>query len=868
MIGEAVSHYEILDKLGEGGMGVVYKARDLRLQRLVALKFLSAELTAIPERIARFEVEARAISALNHPHIATIHTMEESGGRRYLVLEYLPGGTLRQRFKALRARHEPFPIRDAVRIAVETAEGLAHAHRKGIVHRDIKPENVMFTAEGLLRITDFGLAKSATSELTRDGTTVGTAAYMAPEQALHNETSPRSDLFSLGVMLYEMVAGRRPFTGATEFGTMQAVVSDAAVPLGKFRAGVPPALERVVSRLLDKDPAKRYQTGEELVADLNALDFDAEAETAELNYSGVTKTMLFTRQPGQVWWRRWRTWASIGAVVVLLAAIAGIAWKKFRPAGAAKQIAILPFTARSGAAEDVAFGNGLAGIVADRLASLGANIWIIPENDLRQNRVATANDARKIFGVGTALTGAIERQPHGAVEIEMHLVDTASGKTVRSSAVKSRDAATPLEEEVVKQAASMLNLSLDPLAISRLRADSTQTANAYDYYVLGNGYLQRYDQAGNVGSAIASFERAIQLDSSYAMAYAALGSAYVRQYRESRDGQYLEKARDAAIQALSRNESLDSPHITLGIIAMVAGQTDEGVSQLRAALERDPVNAEAYRELAAAYVQSHEIAEAEATYKRAIQLRPNFWLGYFDSATFYNGQGRYADAETALKTAAGLTPDNYLVYRNLGGVQMSLGEWADAEHSFREAIRLRPGGTVYSNLGTLYIFMGRYADAIPVLEQAVTLGGSSQSYSYLIWGNLGDAYRWTPGRKASASEAYRKAVGLAEMQLAVNPKDATLLSRISVYEAKMDDFADAQATMRQALQQAPADASVRYRSAIVLELSGQRGPALDALRAALAAGYSLNVVEREPELNSLRQDPRYREAAAHAREKK
>ena len=231
MIGEAVSHYEILDKLGEGGMGVVYKARDLHLHRLVALKFLPAELIATAEKIARFELEARAISALNHPHVSTIHAMEEFAGRRYLVLEYLAGGTLRERLKDFRAQNQPFPLQQAVRIGIETAQGLAHAHRRGIVHRDIKPENVMFTGEGLLRITDFGLAKADTSDLTRDGTTVGTAAYMAPEQAMRNETSPRSDLFSLGVILHEMIAGQRPFSGKSEFATMQSVVNDPPAPL-------------------------------------------------------------------------------------------------------------------------------------------------------------------------------------------------------------------------------------------------------------------------------------------------------------------------------------------------------------------------------------------------------------------------------------------------------------------------------------------------------------------------------------------------------------------------------------------------------------------------------------------------------------
>ncbi|HWF07984.1 MAG TPA: protein kinase [Bryobacteraceae bacterium] len=874
MIGEVFSHYEILDKLGEGGMGVVYKALDTRLQRLVALKFLPGEITSTPDRIARFEQEARAISALNHPHIATIHSMEEHGAGRFLVLEYLAGGSLRDRIRAHRAAAEPFPLADAVRIGIESAQGLAHAHRRGIVHRDIKPENIMFTADGLLRITDFGLAKSAISgpareELTKDGVTVGTAPYMAPEQALGNITSPRSDLFALGVTLHETIAGQRPFAGASEFATMHAVINQVPELLHQLRADVPEPLARVVARLLEKDPAGRFQTGDEVAAALSALD--TELPTAEITYTpalypqGIsfdrsafepTRTMALPvvteaarRQPKTLW---------IAAAAFVIAVAGAVSWTFFRHPRHVTQLAVLPFTAKSGNAEDAAFGNGLAGIVSGRLAALGGEVWVIPDNDLHQNRVSTPIEARRIFGVDTVVTGEVERPGFGQDVIRMHLVDTASGRTLRSASAKAGAAATPLEEEVVRQTAAMLGLSLDPLAVSKLRAAATQTANAYDYYVLGSGYLQRYDQAGNIGSAVAAFQRAIQLDPSYAMAYAGLSSAYLLQYRSSRDQQYLERARDAAIQALSRNESLDSPHITLGTIAMLTGQTEEGIRQLRAALDSDPVNADAYRELANAYVQAGRPADAEATYNRAIQLRPNFWIGYLDSATFYNNSGRYPEAEKALRTAASLTPDNYLVYRNLGAVEMARGEWADAERSLKQALASRPSGSVYSNLGTLYIYAGRYADAVPMLEQAVSLGGGDEKHAYLIWGNLGDAYRWTKGREASAAVAYQNAVKLATRQLAVNPKDATLLSQIAVYQAKMGAQQEAKSGIEEALTSAPRDSAVLYRAAIVYELCGERTKSLDNLRAALAAGYSLSVVEREPELAALRQDSGYK----------
>ena len=351
-------------------------------------------------------------------------------------------------------------------------------------------------------------------------------------------------------------------------------------------------------------------------------------------------------------------------------------------------------------------------------------------------------------------------------------------------------------------------------------------------------------------------------DPSYALAYAGLSAAYWQQYVAGHDQQDLDHARDAAIQALSRNENLGAPHITLGAIAVHLGQVEEGIGQLRMALDRDPVNAEACRELANALVAAGKPDEAEATYRRAIQYRTNFWLGYNDLAVFFNDRGRYEEAEQALHKAATLTPDNYVVYRNLGGVQMARGEWDEAESSFRKAIELRPRGSVYSNLGTLYIYTGRYADAVPVLEKAVALSGA-ESYADVIWANLGDAYKWAHGREKDAAMAYAKAIDLATAQLAVTPNDATLLSQIAVYHAKAGHLPEAERFIHGALAVAPHDPSVLYSSALVLEIAGRRRQSLAALHAALGSGYSVSVVEKDPELAALRADPAYRGSPRH-----
>jgi eukaryotic-like serine/threonine-protein kinase len=234
---------------------------------------------------------------------------------------------------------------------------------------------------------------------------------------------------------------------------------------------------------------------------------------------------------------------------------------------------------------------------------------------------------------------------------------------------------------------------------------------------------------------------------------------------------------------------------------------------------------------------------------------------------FFNDRGRYEEAEEALRKAASLTPDNYLVYRNLGGVQMARGHWAEAEHSFRKAIELRPRGSVYSNLGTLYIYTGRYADAVRVLERAVALSGNDR-HADVIWGNLGDAYRWAHGREKDAAAAYANAIELATAQLAVNPDDATLLSQMALYRAKAGQTTESERLMHTALGLAPRDPSILYRSALVFEIAGRRKQSLAALHTAVSSGYSVSVVEREPELAALRADPAYRAVAAQSKEKK
>jgi eukaryotic-like serine/threonine-protein kinase len=863
MIGETIAHYEILEKLGEGGMGVVYKALDTRLQRLVALKFLPPEIVSSPGRIERFQAEARAVSSLNHPHIATIHAMDEDAGRRFLVLEYLAGGTLRSRIQMYSDRGEEFPVEETVRIMAAVADGLAHAHRNGVVHRDLKPENIMFTDDGVPRITDFGLAKSPHgSEITTEGVTVGTVPYIAPEQAVRGETSPRGDLFAIGVVMYEMLSGARPFSGATDFATLQAIVNDNPARLRHVRPDVPPALDRMVQKLLEKEPDRRFQSAADLTSELYALAGYESPSRAITRDDNITRTLTrFALPTGRLAIRRRRRprWipAAIAAAVLLAGAAGWYAWKaRSSPSGVA-QLAVLPFHTDSRSAEDKNFARGMAEKLAGALAATAPNLSVTPTAEIARRNIATPPDAWHALGIRHVLIGKVQPAAAEQMRVDLQLVDASRPKVLASQSVIS--SGPDLDVAVQRAATSMIAL---------IRPPNRENPTADEHYFQGQTYLQRYDKPGNIDHAIAEFDKAIQLDPGHAFAFAGLASAWWRAWQYSRgDKDAIDRAHQNAMLALARNKDLAMPHIVLGAIAVQARQVSDGIEELKKAIKIEPVSADAWRELASAYVASGNIKEAETSYQQAIRYSPDSWMGYNDLGVFYNKEERYAEAEQSLDKAAALAPDNYIVYRNLGGVEMATGKWAAAELHFRRAIELRPSGSVYSNLGTLYLYMGRYTDAIPVLERAARSARSDRN-GFAIWSNLGDAYKFGGGSPAKALAAWRKAINIGLERLRTGPDDATEEAEIAVYEAKAGDLASARSRIRSALARTPRDGAILFYGAIVAELDHKPKEALAQLRSALANGYSQNLVEQEPELAALRKNSAYSALVAHLKEGK
>ena len=871
--GQMVGHYRIESWLGQGGMGVVYRAFDTHLDRRVAIKVLRADSVASPERHRRFVQEAKAASALNHPNIITIYDIDRAGEDdhpiEFIAMEYIEGDTLGH----LIGRH-CLRRQEVLSYAVQVADALAAAHHSGLIHRDLKPANVMVTGPGsrrpgLVKVLDFGLAKLVESDdgalrvndpnrltetvrpeegpQTEKGTIIGTVAYMSPEQAEGEPVDARSDIFSFGALLYETLTGRWPFRGDTCLAILSAILKEEPPAPSSVVGDVPPELDKIVGRCLRKDPARRFQ---------DMGDVRVALEELKDEWDGRGPAPAPAAPPAR-WWRRPGTaLAAIALAAGLAGAGLGIS-RHGHPVPAEKHLAVLPFQNVGGNPENQAFCDGLAEVLASSLTQVEQfekSLRVVPASEVRRGRIASARDARDTFGLSLVITGSVIRAG-GEVRITTNLVDARSLLQLRSRTmrVRAEDSAS-LQERVIQEVVGLLELELGPQAKLAVRAGGTVAPGAYDYYLLGRGHLQRFDRLESIDNAITLLRQALDKDPHYTLAYAALGEGYWQKYKLTHEHVWIELARQSCAAAVQSNVQLAPVHVTLGIIYRGTGETELAVQELEKALQIDPVNADAYRELASAHETAGRPEQAEAIYRKAIQLRPDYWASYRDLGAFYYRRGRYTDAIEQFRTVTELTPDNAAGYASLGGIYFFLGRRDEAEAALKRSISITPNASAYTNLGTLYYHDRRYAESASMMEKAIERGASG----YLYWGNLAEAYGRLPERSAHAPEVYRRALQLVQQHLAVNAKDAQATASLGFYFAKLGDKSQALAAIHRALALSPKNVNVLFRSALVYEETGERVRALDALATAIGGGYSIDEIQTAPDLAELRNDPRYR----------
>jgi serine/threonine-protein kinase len=850
-----VSHYRLLNPLGSGGMGVVYRAEDTALGRTVALKFLSNQIAQDPKRVERFRDEARNASSLNHPNICTIYEVGEEEGELFIAMEFVEGRPLSESL-----REGGMAVETLQRYGRQIAGALEHAHERGIVHRDLKPANIVVTPSGNAKILDFGLAKRQdpdqlhkTTQGVATETSVGltgTLPYMSPEQLQGEETGPRSDIWSLGVMLYEMAAGTRPFRGENLYRLCTAIIQE---PMPALPESVPAGLAAVIKRCLQKEPARRYQRASELRAALEALEISGPAVAP----SPVAEKIEPPRKSA--------LWIPLGVVALLLAG-AGIG-VLLRNGGAAKnasksgvivparmQLAVLPPSDASGT-EDGAFNDGLVETLTSRLTALTEKhpLAVIPASEVRARKVATVDAARAEFGVNLGLV--INVQHAGEQErVNYSLVDASSHQQLRGGTITAaRGDPFALQDQVSESVAQALELELQPQEKRALQAHGTTEPAAYDFYLQGRGYLQDYVKLENVENAINVFNQALKKDPGFAAANAGLGEAYWRKYQLTHDKGLADAAIENCRKGTERDTGLAAAHICLGRVYAGTGGYEKALAEFRSGVELEPTNDAAYGGLAYAYEQLNQVDAAEKTFKQAIAVRPNYWATYNWLGIFYQRHARYDDAVGMYSQVVSLAPDSFTGYYNLGGVRILQGKYADAIPLLQKSLEIRKTADGGSNLGTAYFQLHRYADAAAAFEQSTQL----DPQNYLMWGNLGDAYYWAPGRRGEAAAAYGKAIALGKEKLRVNPRDAEVRSSLAMYHAMRGEQKPALDNLDGALRISPKNPGFLFNAGITYQQLGDTERALDALEKAVAGGVTAATVRDTPNFDDLRANPRY-----------
>ncbi len=860
LTGRALSHFRIVGKIGAGGMGTVYRARDEHLRRDVAFKVLKAGKLGEESARKRFRKEALSLARLNHPNIAAVYDFDAQDGIDFLVMELVPGITLASKLNEVQLREK-----EVVSLAMQIADGLAAAQAQNIVHRDLKPGNLIITPEGRLKILDFGLATLIRPTGPEDSTIssddlhkgCGTLHYMSPEQLTGETVDHRSDIYAVGTILYQVLTGRLPFRASSAAAFMNLVINKPPDPPRELRPDLSPRLEDVVLKCLEKDPEDRYQSAKELLIDLRRLNV----------------AWIPSSRPAPWLVKSWRSlryvihksrWIQAVSVLILLGILAAPPAWLYRdnlrsllglplPLPDQKVLVILPFRVISGDAQSPAFADGLNETLTARLTQLlvSNDSQVLPSSEVRRSKVTSAVDARRELGANLVLDGSL--QFFGKeVRAALSLLDARSNRLLRSDVITGESIDSfLLQDKVVDCVLRLLEVQLESSQMKRLAIPGSINPEAYLFYTQGMGYLYGFHPK-SIENAIPLFQRAIDWDSKFADAHAGLGLAYWNKSGNGRDSTWADRAEKECGNALNLEKKSVPALICLGTLHSGTGEYGEAVIFFEDALEIDPSSEAAYRGLAQAYESQGKINDAEATYLKAVEVRGD-WTSYQWLGRFYNYQARYEEAAAQYRRAAELTPDNHRPLIGLGGAYYFLGHYDEAIRTFKTANGICPTGAGYQNLGNAYLGKRQFREAVSSLEEALRLN----SDNYVIAGNLAKAYYWSPGNREKGINAFREAIKLGMQELKINSRNADAHVLLARYFAMVEQRAEALEHLERALKLRPDDPEYALIAAVVHNRVGDREAAFHWLKKAVRGNYSIAEIRDDLDLSDLRSDPRF-----------
>jgi serine/threonine protein kinase/tetratricopeptide (TPR) repeat protein len=692
MIGRSLSHYRVLEKLGEGGMGEVYRAEDTRLKRQVALKVLPESMARNPERLRRFQREAEVVASLSHPGIVTIFSVEEAESVHFLTMELVSGRRLDEVIPRAGMALDAF-----IEVALPLVEALVAAHEKGITHRDLKPANVMVADDGAVKVLDFGLAKLRqsdsvseatqlpTEELTREGLVLGTIPYMSPEQLEGRAVDHRSDVFSVGIVLHEMITGERPFTGESSASLISAILRDRPESVTRLRTDVPRALERVILRCLEKDPGRRYQAARDLRTDLAGLPTAPEEVAASRGRS----------------------------------------------------IAVLPFADMSPQKDQDYFCEGIAEDIINALSKVGDLRVASRMSAFRfASRTAEPGEVGERLGVDTVLSGSV-RKAGQRVRISAELVNARDGYQLWSERYdRDLEDVFEVQDEISSNIVRALEVTLSPKEKKAIRRQAAVNIQAYEYYLRGRSLFHRAVKAAH-GQALQMFTRAVEIDPDFAAAHAGLAdlSSYARMYYGGSEAD-LERADQASRKALELAPELAEAHASRGLALSLQDRYEEAEDAFETAIRLDPQLFEAHYFYGRARWQQGKLEEAARHFEQAMKVRPEDFQSPCLLGSIHNSLGQQDKHRDYMRRAyeiiekhLELNPDDARALYLGSGCLTVLGETERGLEWAARAVAIDPGDTgVLYNVACTYSGAGRVDEAIDYLEKAVAAGFSQKEW--------------------------------------------------------------------------------------------------------------------------------------------